>query len=419
MRIAVIGVKGLPATQGGIEKFCEEIYPRMVRLGHSVDLFGRISYTDSPWGHHYFEGVRVFSQASIPFKGLDALFSSTLGALSASLSQYDIVHFHALGPALLSWLPSFRSRRVVVSVQGLDWQRAKWGAFSSRMLKLGELAAVNYSDGLVVCSEDLRSYYKQQYGRETIYIPNGPGSFPPSDSKGHFVHSHGLEPGRYVIFLGRLVPEKCPDLLIRAFRSLAPAGWKLAIVGGSSDTDRYSQELTQLAAADPAVVFTGRLQGVELGEVLRNAGLFVLPSKVEGQPLAMLEAMQENVPVLASDIPPHQELLARERGLLFRTGDLENLIERLGWAIDNQEMLARMAVRASAYVQEHHSWDKITADLLKVYWTLLNAWSKPVPWTHSPAEGPRTAAASLESSQRVAALDLRKTTVVGERGVAE
>lgn len=372
MRIAVIGAKGLPANQGGIEHYCQEIYPRMVERNHSVDLFARSSYLGSSWLEQYkYKGVRVISLPCLQLRGADAFFTSLLGAIAASSSQYDIIHFHALGPSVFSWLPKFVSTaKVVVTCQGLDWQRAKWGKISSRILYAGERAAARFADGIVVVSEELRAYFKQTYNRETVYIPNGPARYAPTDGSFAYGTSLGLTPGKYITYVGRLVPEKRPDLLIQAFQKLKPRDWKLVLVGGTSDTNAFATELFNLASNNPNIVFTGELRGQKLAEIVRGAGCFTLPSDLEGLPLAMLEAMQEGVPVVASDIPAHQQLIARDRGLLFGAGDVADCSQTLERAIANPEALAAMANRAQEYVQQHHNWDDITTETLNVYKTL-------------------------------------------------
>lgn len=373
MKIAVIGAKGLPAKQGGIERHCEELYPRMVAQGHSVDLFARQSYAqfrDS--GPYRVRGVQVISIPTPADGGLEAIVSCSLAAMSTIGTQYDIVHFHAVGPALFCWIPKFASTaKVLVTCHGLDWQRAKWGKFSGRLLRMGESAAIRYADGLIVVSEELRAYFRATYNRESIYIPNAPGSLDESDPDFSFGASLGIEPGRYIIFLGRLVPEKRPDLLIQAFQTLVPQGWKLVIVGGSSNTDAFTTQAIGLAQGNPNVVFTGQLIGSRLAEIIRGAGLFVLPSDLEGLPLAMLEAMQEGIPALASDIPVHQQLLGSDRGLLFQAGNLESCIRQLDWAISHPEDLKMMAQNAKRYVNFKHDWGQITEQTLTIYKQLL------------------------------------------------
>ncbi|MBE9169000.1 glycosyltransferase family 4 protein [Pleurocapsales cyanobacterium LEGE 06147] len=369
MKIAVIGVKGLPATQGGIERYCEELYSRLVARGHSVDLFARSSYIQQPWFSIYHcKGVRVICLPSLPLRGLDALTSSAIGALVSTIKDYDVVHFHALGPALFSWLPRIvSSARIIVTCQGLDWQRAKWGKLSRKIIYWGERAAVKYAHELVVVSEALVSYFQKTYSRETAYIPNGPGKYAESDPQFTYIRSLNLKPKNYILFLGRLVPEKRPDLLLEAFQKLQPQGWKLAFVGGVSDTARFTSKLVKIADNNPNIIFTGELQGKYLAEVVRGAGLFVLPSDLEGLPLVVLEAMREGIPIVASDIPPHRQLLAQDRGLLFEAGNVDFCIHSLQQALAQPLEMANRASKAQKYVAINYNWDKIAADNLAVY----------------------------------------------------
>jgi len=375
MKIAVIGAKGLPPKQGGIEHYCAEVYPRIVEQGHSVDLYARSSYTDCSWQDRYdYQGVQVISLPGLPLKGVDAFATSAIGAIAASATKYDIIHFHALGPSLFTCLPRLvNTAKIVVTCQGLDWQRAKWGSFSTRVIQLGEKAAVRFAHGMVVVSDALQTYFRQTYGRNTVYIPNAPAGYGKSDPNFAYGTQLGLEQDRYVLFLGRLVPEKRPDLLVDAFSALNPPGWKLVLAGGVSDTKSFTSELLEKVANNPNIIFAGELRGQRLWEIVRGAGLFVLPSDVEGLPLAMLEAMQEGIPVVASDIPPHKQLISGGRGKLFEAGNLNSCISNLDWAIHHPQELAVMAVNAQRHIQLNYSWDHITSETLKLYTKLLNS----------------------------------------------
>lgn len=391
MKIAVIGSKGLPAKQGGIEHHCEELYSRIAKQGHEVNLFARCSYTGSFLLHQYdVQGVRVVSLPSLNLKGVDALLSSLLGAVASSGTGYDIVHFHAIGPALFSWLPRIASSaRVVVTCHGLDWQRTKWNKASSRLLRLGESAAVRFADALIVVSEELHSYFILTYGKEAVYIPNAPSSLSESDPNFSYGTSLGLKQGRYILYHGRLVPEKGLELLIKAFQTLQQSAWKLVLVGGSSDTGAFTSKLVEMAATSNNVVFTGELYGAYLAEILRGAGLFVLPSEIEGLPLSMLEAMHECIPVLASDIPVHQQLIGGKRGILFQVGDLDSCVRCLDWAIHHPQDLETMARNAQRYVQANYHWDDITTKTLRLYTTLStlsNKFSGAVQYSNRLAE---------------------------------
>ncbi|BAZ10224.1 putative glycosyl transferase [Calothrix sp. NIES-4071] len=374
MRIAVIGAKGLPPLQGGIEHYCAELYPRMVNRGCTVDLFARASYTGTKWGQRYqYKGVNVIPLPGLKMRGVDAFVTSALGAVASSTSHYDIIHFHALGPSLFTCLPRVASSsKIVVTCQGLDWQRAKWGSFSSRLIQMGEQAAVKFADGIIVVSNALQTYFQRTYSRQTVYIPNAPASYADSDSEFDYGKKLGLEKGRYILFLGRIVPEKRPDLLIEAFSKLQQTGWKLVLAGGVSDTKDYTAEILDKISTNPDIIFAGELQGVRLAEIVRGAGLFALPSDLEGLPLAMLEAMREGIPVVASDIAPHQQLVTG-RGILFEAGNVDSCMQSLAWSIQNPQECAKMAKNAQIYLHNNYSWDRITSDTMRLYTKLLNS----------------------------------------------
>jgi len=381
MRIAVIGSKGLPPHQGGIEHHCAEIYPRIVGAGHSVDLYARSSYNHNGAIKSY-QGVRVITIPSIQIKGVDALACSAIASLMVLHKSYDIIHFHALGPSLFTPLPNvFSGAKVLTTCHGLDWQRAKWGAFSSRVIKRGERNAVKYSDRVIVVSEALQTYFLRQYALQTTYIENAPVPYAQSDSQARYVRTLGLQPSQYMLFLGRLVPEKRVDLVLKAFQRMQQQqqtkDWKLVLVGNTSDTGSYTAQLLQLASNHPNIVFTGELQGARLAEVVRNAGLFVLPSDIEGLPLALLEAMQEKIPAIVSDIPVHRQMIGTDRGLTFRAGDVTDLQTKLSWALSNTYRMKQMAANAMRYVQLHHNWDNISRKYVDLYESLLTRQSVP------------------------------------------
>ena len=238
---------------------------------------------------------------------------------------------------------------------------------------------MRWTDDLIVVSEDLQPYFWNTYRRNTVYIGNGPAGYDISDPTFSFGYSLGLKPNRYLVFLGRLVPEKNLHLLIQACKPLLADGWKLAIVGACSDTSEYCCTLKNMAQGSQNIVFTGYLGGEKLAEIMRGAGLFVLPSSVEGQPLALLEAMAERLPVLASDIPIHQRLLGDGRGILFRDGDQCSLAEMIQKAIYTSPMkMKEMANQAYQYIQSHHNWDQIVDRHLSLYRGKSSASTQPL-----------------------------------------
>jgi glycosyltransferase involved in cell wall biosynthesis len=372
MRIAVIGAKGLPPRQGGIEHYCAEVLPKVVERGHSVDLFAQSAYTGFPWLSRYnFQGVNIVTLPSLGINGVDTLLTSAIASLLAVKSGYDVVHFHGLGPSLFSLLPRLLTNaKVVVTCHGLDWQREKWGNFTSNLIRLGEKTAVRFAHEITVVSSDLQNYFNQTYNRSTTFIPNAPAHYLDSDPTFPFVKSMGVDPGKYIVFLGRLVPEKCPDLLIQAFQALQSKNWKLVLVGGNGGTDSFLSKLYQLAASNPNIIFTGELRGTRLAEIVRGAGMFILPSNLEGSPLALLEAMRENIPVIASDIEAHRELIQTDRGLLFKKGESSALRDCLQWALYNSSEMTLMAERARKEILLHHNWHRVASEVAQIYESL-------------------------------------------------
>jgi glycosyltransferase involved in cell wall biosynthesis len=383
MRIAVIGAKGLPPRQGGIEHYCAEVLPKIVEKGHSVDLFAQSIYTGSPWLSRYnFRGVNIITLPSLGINGFDTLLASAVASILATKLRYDVIHFHGLGPSLFSLIPRLASNsKVVVTCHGLDWQREKWGKFTSNLIRLGEKTAVRFAHEVTVVSSDLQNYFTKTYKRSTTFIPNAPAQYLESDPTFPFVRSIGADPGKYIVFLGRLVPEKCPDLLIQAFQALQSKNWKLVLVGGNAGTESFLSQLYQLSAANPNIIFTGELRGARLAEIVRGAGMFILPSNLEGSPLALLEAMRENIPVIASDIEAHRELIQTDRGLLFSRGQFTSLRDCLQWALYHPSEMALMAERARKEILLHHTWPRVATDMTQIYESLCG-------WSVAPAFRP-------------------------------
>lgn len=367
MKIAVVGAKGIPAQQGGIEHYCQELYRDVTMQGHSVDLYARSEYTKVDGFSSYMcNGVKVISLPSIPFKGLDTLYNSFIATIASTIKKYDVIHFHALGPSLFCWLPrSFSPAKIVVTCHGLDWQRSKWSKIASSIIYSGERMAVANADKLIVVSQYLQSYFQNRYGIDSTYIPTAPAEYSDSDENLAYISSLGLEPKKYIIFLGRLVPEKRPELLLEAFKVLDPEDWKLVFVGDTSGTDDFKSKLVK--GKNDKIIFTNTLTGSLLAETVRNAGLFVLPSDLEGLPLVVLEAMREGIPVLASDIPPHKQLVGEDRGTLFKAGNLNSLVTTLQQILSRPEELENKAKKAKEYIRANYSWQKVSFENLVLY----------------------------------------------------
>lgn len=278
LRIAMLGHKRIPSREGGVEIVVEELATRMVKRGHSVTCYNRSGHHVSGKEYDGFnrnehEGVQLKSVLTIDRKGLAAMTSSVFAALHAALGKYDVVHFHAEGPCAMLWLPKLFGKRCVATIHGIDWQREKWkNGFGSKYIRFGERVAVKCADEIIVLSRGVQDYFQKAYGRNTIFIPNGVNR-----SKGYapeqIKKSYNLEKDGYILYLGRLVPEKGEHYLIEAFKKIK-TDKKLVIAGGVSDTDEYMEKLKKLAAGDERIIFTGFVQGRMLEELYSSANVY-------------------------------------------------------------------------------------------------------------------------------------------------
>ena len=362
MRIAMIGQKGIPATYGGIEKHVDEIARRLAARGHDVTVYCRLHYT--PAGAEV-PGVRLLRRPSIRTKHLDAASHVAWCTLEAMASRFAIVHFHALGPSLFSALPRLTGARTVVTVHGLDWQREKWGRLASWVLRLCEGPAASFPNRTIVVSRTLRDYFQKEHGRDVAFIPNG--THLPSPRAPRMIHSLGLTPGRYVLFVGRLVPEKGAHFLCEAFSGIE-TDMKLALVGGLSFSEDYVQQLKRYES--DRIRLLDYVYGEALEELWSNAYVVVLPSTMEGLSIALLEALSYGRCVLISDIPENLEV-ASEVAVPFRSRDVTDLRWKLEDLIRNPGRVREFESRARGHIQRHYSWDTVAEQTEALYEELL------------------------------------------------
>lgn len=365
MHIAMIGQKGVPATYGGVEHHVEEIGRRLVDRGHQVTVFSRRSYAELPQSPYL--GMDVRLAPTIASKHLDAIVHSATSTVMALNRRCDIVHYHALGPGLVAPLPRYASRSsVVLTVHGLDHERGKWGGAARAILGLAYWMSARVPNQTIVVSQTLSEQYAERFGRRVEYIPNGVD--PPEIVPSELLAKFGLEPNGYALFVGRMVPEKGPVALLEAYREL-DTDLKLVLAGGSSFTDTYTEEVQRLAARDPRVHFLGFIHGDTLQALYKYARLFVLPSLLEGLPLTLLEALSHGIPVVASDIRPHREVLGEHPfgHALFRTGDLRSLRETMAGAlaVDPRQSPDLGSFRDS--ILERYDWERAVDALERVY----------------------------------------------------
>ena len=376
VRVAFIGGRGLISKYSGVESYYEQAGHELACLGHEVTVYCR-SYFTPPINTH--NGMRVRRLPTIRSKHLETFVHTLLSTAHAMTSDYDVIHYQCLGPALFSFLPRLAGKKTVVTVQGLDWQRGKWGRIASRVLRWGEAAAVSSPDATMVVSRTLQQHYRQQYNRDTIYVPNG-ATLAPRRVPRKLIE-WDLLPDNYVLFLGRFSPEKNCHLLIDAFESLNTE-MKLVLAGGSSGgsshSDSYAESLRRHES--DRIRFLPWVSGSNLEELLSHAALFVLPSEIEGLSLALLDAMAAGVCVLTSDIPENKEVV-EGTGFTFHRGDQADLERKLDWLVHNPELRRQSAARGQERIQSQFLWPAIARTIEKAYYKVLG-WG---PSEHLPS----------------------------------
>lgn len=370
MKIALLGHKRIPSREGGVEIVVEELSSRMVSLGHNVTCYNRmgkhaLNKKEKIVYLNEYKGIKLKRVLTLDIKGLAAMTSSFFGTLAILFSNADIVHYHAEGPCAWIWIIKFFSKKkIIATIHGLDWQRAKWGGFATKYIKFGEKMAVKYADDIIVLSKNVQKYFKQTYNRDTVFIPNGVNK--PEILKSDIIFKqYGLKKDDYILFLGRIVPEKGIHYLIKAFNNIK-TNKKLVIAGGASDTDSYYTELKEQSKKNKNIIFTGFIQGKELEELYSNAYIYCLPSDLEGMPLSLLEAMSYKNCCLTSDIAECTEVI-EDKGITFKKGNIKDLTKALQNLCDDQNKVNIYKKNAQNFILKKYNWDDVVKQTLNLY----------------------------------------------------
>lgn len=356
MKVVVIGTRGIPDILGGVETHCEELFPRIVRKNIDVTIIRRKCYVHDSLVEY--QGVRLVDMETPKKKSFEAIIHTFKAVLKAKSLHADIVHIHAIGPALLTPLARLLGMKVVFTHHGPDYDRDKWGKAAKFMLKTGELMGCMFANEVIVISEVINDILVRKYGRRNCHLIYNGVPMPDKIANTCYLHKLGVEPYKYVFAMGRFVPEKNFHQLIHAFIALKQQDFKLVLAGDTDFEDDYSRNLKALAKEN-GVVLTGFIKGEKLHELLTYAHCFVLPSSHEGLPIALLEAMSYGLPVIVSDIPANLEV-GLTYDCYFQTGDEGQL----------QEKLRKNLVQDFSpvcYSMDEYNWDRIADQVVSVY----------------------------------------------------
>jgi len=366
LRITQIGSRGIPGHRGGVERVIEAVAPRLVKLGHDVTV---CCASWSEYRQPDFEGVRLRFVGSVRSKYLDTFIRSALATIREIFESTDIVHYHGSGSAPLALLARLAGKKVVVTIHGLDWQRQKWNILGHWFLRFGEWAAVRFPHRTVVVGPALKEAIDARFHTDVTFIANGVERR--TLRAPNKIRQFGVTTRDFILYLGRLVPEKQCHLLIDAFRRLRSRGdMKLVIAGPAWHSVDYFESLRERASGDPAIVFAGEVDEDTLEELYSNCYAYVLPSEVEGMSLALLDAMAFGACVVASDIPANADVVGTS-AVLFRTGSSEDLTTKLDDLVANPEAAAAYRADAAERMTSEYDWDAVTRQWVSLYRSML------------------------------------------------
>ncbi len=370
MRIAMIGQKGVPAIYGGIERHVEELSVELAKQGHDVFVYAREWFTDKKIKKY--QGVNIIHTPTLRTKHLDAIVHTLTSTIHALIQKPDVIHYHGVGPALLSWIPRLFSSKikVVVTMHCLDRYHQKWGFFARFMLRVGEWAGCTFAHQAISVSKTIQGYCLNEYRTSTTYIPNG---IKTNEHQNYsLIDQWNLTPQKYILMVSRLVKHKGAHYLLEAWQIARQQNpellkdYKLAIVGDAVFTDDYVAKLRHIARGDNSVVFTGWQKGQELAELYDNTALLVHPSENEGLPITVLQAMSYAKPVLVSDIAEHKEVVSDE-DFWFSNTDVYSLANKIAELIQKPELLKEKGKANKILVEKNYRWEDIAKQTIAIY----------------------------------------------------
>ncbi len=373
LRIAMVGQKGIPARYGGVETHVENIALRLAARGHDVTVFCRSrlrAHEREPGSNGTYRGVHLLFRDSVNTKHFDAASHTFVSALEASCRHdFDLVHLHGIGPAAFAPIAGLFGRKVVSTFHALDWRQVKWGSRAKAFLRRGESIGARSSDGVIAVSRLMQAYIQSAHGVTAAYIPNG-ASLPPRDVPVEPLARWGLTPGDYLLTVGRIIPDRDVDTLLRAFERVRAANpnMKLVVVGSETPRTDYSATLERMAGE--RVVFTGDVFGAELESLYAHCRIYVLGSRVEGLPITVCEAMAHGRPLVLSNIPENAEV-GGDAARYFNCGDHNALASTLDTLIEDESARAALSAIGRSRCEAQYNWESIADQVEAFYYRVL------------------------------------------------
>jgi glycosyltransferase involved in cell wall biosynthesis len=359
LKIAIMGIRGIPANYGGFETFAENLATRLVKKGHNVTVYGRSNIID--YGEKYYKGVEIKVLPTISHKYLDTVIHTFICAVASFFTKYDVVFICNSANAVFTFIPRLWGKPVVLNVDGLEWKRQKWNWLGKTFYKLGEQLAVVFPNVIVSDARDVQHYYMKKYGKSSVFIPYGAPE--KREESAEILSEYNIEPNKYILYVSRMEPENNAHKVVKAFENVK-TDKKLVMVGDAPYSNEYIQQLK--STTDPRIVFTGYVFGKGYRELQSNAYLYIQATEVGGTHPALLESMGYGNCVLANDVPEHREVLA-DTGIYFNGNGIESLVQNMQHLVDNPEKVEKVRKRIVDRVQKKYSWEAVTNDYEKLF----------------------------------------------------
>ncbi len=350
MKIAILGIGGIPANYGGFETFAEGLSSRLVQRGHAVTVYGRSNYIQT--NEKTYKGVKLVLLPTIMHKYLDTPAHTFLASLHVLFRKYGVLFFCNSANAFCTALSRLFGHRIVLNVDGLEWKRAKWNSFGSAVYRVSEMLSCVLPHAVVTDAGSVQSYYKTRFNKRTTLIPYG--SLVHKESTSKILESFGIEKNRYILYVSRLEPENNAHVVIRAFEQVK-TDMKLVIVGDAPFSTKYIRQLKQ--TQDQRIIFTGYVFGQEYREFQSHAYAYVQATEVGGTHPALVEAMRHGNCVIANDVPEHREVLD-DAGLYFSTRDASTLTRQLVFVLSHSDAVHQYRELARNRIAAEYSWSR-------------------------------------------------------------
>lgn len=368
MKIAIIGIRGIPVIYSGFETLAEKLSLGLVRAGHKVTVYARRGY--GPEAKSY-KGIKLINLPSPRSKNWETFVHSFLSTLHACFrGDYDLVYFIGVGSAIFALLPRILGIKTAVNVDGLDWRREKWGPVGKAYLAASELLACYLPNVVITDSLFIKRYYRRKFAKETVYLPYGYEPHP-GKAKG-ILERFGLTRGKYLVWVGRLVPDNHTDELVAAFKGVKTP-FKCVVIGDDRLNGLFRRKMLSLGAKDPRIIFTGFLERERYSALVKNAFLYVETKRSGGTHPSLVEAMGFGTPVVSNDHPGAREVLGKG-AIFYNKGSLISLRKVLKAALSMpKKARGRLAKETLGIVKEKYSWGKIINGYEKLFLGLIGS----------------------------------------------